>query len=260
MLEYHKINSVYMRDPATKNKSFIEGAWSQPEFEYLAAAEWVWTEKIDGTNMRVEYLNGKVNFGGRTSAAQIPAFLVEKMLALFPAEKVADQFKDAKYAVTLFGEGYGAKIQKGGGNYKPDGVDFILFDVAFGGAFAARHVVEQITREMGLDVVPIIGKGTLPEAIEYTLAGGVIAQSLGKNPGHCSYPQDYNADTKMKLEALENFRAGDVGRGLFRMDIYEQPMGGYSRLNRKIPPYELSRGDFYSAMESLAYDLESVGL
>lgn len=171
MLEYHKINSVYMRDPATKHKSFIEGAWAQPAFEYLTAAEWTWTEKIDGTNMRVEYLNGNVHFGGRTSAAQIPAFLVDKMLELFPAEKLANQFKDAKYAVTLFGEGYGAKIQKGGGNYKPDGVDFILFDVAFGGMFAERHVVEQIASEMGLDVVPIVGRGTLPEAMEYTKAG-----------------------------------------------------------------------------------------
>lgn len=170
MLEYHKIKSVYMRDPATKHKSFIEGAWSMPVFECMANATWTWTEKIDGTNMRVEYHNGKVRIGGRTSEAQIPAFLMDRMLSLFPAEKLEKQF-GGDGPITLFGEGYGAKIQKGGGNYKSDGVDFILFDVAFGGIFAARHVVEQIALEMGLDVVPIVGKGTLTEAIEFTRMG-----------------------------------------------------------------------------------------
>lgn len=33
--------------------------------------------------------------------------------------------------VTVFGEGYGVKIQKGG-NYISDDVNFILFDVRFG--------------------------------------------------------------------------------------------------------------------------------
>ena len=36
MTEYHKIQSIWLRDPETKCKTFIEGAWSMPEFGFLA--------------------------------------------------------------------------------------------------------------------------------------------------------------------------------------------------------------------------------
>lgn len=36
MTEYPKIDSVFMRDPETRHKTFIMGAFARPEFEYLA--------------------------------------------------------------------------------------------------------------------------------------------------------------------------------------------------------------------------------
>lgn len=92
------------------------------------------------------------------------------------------------------------------------------------------------------------------------LAGSVIAQSLGKNPRFYSKPSDYNSDTEMKLEALDDFRSGNVDGGLFRMNIYEPGQRKYLHLNRNIPLYELSREDFHEVMESLADDLEKAGL
>ena len=51
MKEYHKIQSIYKRDE--KTRKFIEGQWSLPEFEYLQNNRWLWTDKVDGTNIRV---------------------------------------------------------------------------------------------------------------------------------------------------------------------------------------------------------------
>ena len=51
MKEYHKIQTVYLRDPENRMKTLIEGAWAKPEFETLQNAKWTWTEKVDGTNI-----------------------------------------------------------------------------------------------------------------------------------------------------------------------------------------------------------------
>ena len=128
MSEYHKIQSIFKRDMTSKRKTLIDGAWTLPEFEYLAGNVWTFTEKVDGTNIRVIFKDGVVTFGGRTEDAQIPAQLVcrlnERFLPL--SEKLGDVFADG--SAVLYGEGYGAKIQKGGGNYRAD-QDFVLFDV-----------------------------------------------------------------------------------------------------------------------------------
>lgn len=47
MSEYHKIQSVYKREP-TGTRHLIEGEWTLPEFEYLANNPWTFTEKVDG--------------------------------------------------------------------------------------------------------------------------------------------------------------------------------------------------------------------
>ncbi len=172
MIEYHKIQSVYLRDPANRHKSFIEGEWSMPEFGYLFGNEWHWTEKVDGTNVRVHWNGSKVTFGGRTADAQMPLFLIGKLEELFPMVKFHENFPPPDYTdVMLYGEGYGAKIQKGGGNYNPAGCDFVLFDVQIGGVYLERSNVEDVGAKLGLRVVPVLGKGTLLDAIAMTRKG-----------------------------------------------------------------------------------------
>lgn len=56
MKEYHKIQTCFKRDEKTKR--IIEGDWTLPEFEYLKDCQWVFTEKVDGTNIRVMW-NGQ---------------------------------------------------------------------------------------------------------------------------------------------------------------------------------------------------------
>jgi len=166
MKEYHKIQSVFKRDEGTHK--FIEGAYSLPEFEYLRNNEWVFTEKIDGTNIRIGWDGHDITIGGRTDNAQIPTFLYQKLTELFKPEKLLNAFPDSQedgFNLMLCGEGYGAKIQKGGGNYISDGVDFILFDVLIGDWWLKRETVETIGQTLEVKCVPILGKGTLDGAI-----------------------------------------------------------------------------------------------
>ena len=69
--------------------------------------------------------------------------------------------------ITFYGEGYGAKIQKGGGNYNPDGVDFVLFDVRCGDFWLKRENVRDVANKLGIEDVPVVGTGTLEEMVIY---------------------------------------------------------------------------------------------
>lgn len=163
MKEYHKIQTVFKRDPATHHKTLLDGDFSLPEFQYLSYNEWVFTEKVDGTNIRVLFDKEKMIFGGKTDDAQIPAYLVQRLNERFLPQ--IDVFKASfPDGVCLYGEGYGAKIQKGGGNYRRD-QDVVLFDVKIGDWWLQREDIEKIAQQLSIALVPIIGQGTLYDMI-----------------------------------------------------------------------------------------------
>jgi ATP-dependent RNA circularization protein (DNA/RNA ligase family) len=166
--EYRKIQTVFKRDPGTKFKTLLEGEYSLPEFEYLADNWWVFTEKVDGTNIRVMFDGEQITFGGKTDNTQIPAFLVAKLNERFLPQ--LETFKELFDGVCLYGEGYGANIQKGGGNYRQD-QDFVLFDVKIGDWWLRRYDIEDISKKLGIDIVPVIGSGTLAEMVEKARQG-----------------------------------------------------------------------------------------
>jgi len=172
--KYHKILSLFKRN-MEGDKKFILGEWTTPELEYLKDNEWVFTEKVDGTNIRIMWNGKDVVFGGRSDNAQIPTRLLLRLQELFmriePRKIFSDIFGMEEMDVVLYGEGYGAKIQKGGGNYIPDGTDFVLFDVAINGLYLEREDVEDIAKKFNIKVVPIIGRGTLEKAIEMVKSG-----------------------------------------------------------------------------------------
>lgn len=170
MNEYHKINTIFKRDMKSKRKPIIEGAWALPEFEYLTDNTWVFTEKVDGMNIRVILQNGGVTFGGRTDNAQIPSKLINRLNDRFmPLTHKLNEIFFSVDAV-LFGEGYGAGIQKGGGRYRPD-QDFVLFDIKCGDWMLKRSDIEEIAMTLGVDIVPIIGEGTLHDAASLAKVG-----------------------------------------------------------------------------------------
>lgn len=165
MSEYHKINSIYKRDKDT-NK-FIFGDYAQEEFAYLANNVWEFTEKVDGTNIRVMWNGETVTFGGRTDNAQIPAKLVTYLQATFTPEKMSFVLPEGG---VLYGEGYGAGIQKGGGNYGAT-QEFVLFDVKVGSWWLRRDDVNDIAGKLAIRSVPIIGHGSLADGIEMVKTG-----------------------------------------------------------------------------------------
>lgn len=174
-MKYHKINSLYKRYTEGPHKGKFKNGlignesiqFSEDSFEHLYYNEWVGTEKIDGTNIRIYISKNEAGetiatVQGRTDNAQIPTFLQDRLDDLTAALPFDEVFENRD--VILYGEGYGAKIQKGGGNYIPDGVDFILFDVFIGGMFLKREDVDKIASELGIKSVPTVFYGTLGEA------------------------------------------------------------------------------------------------
>lgn len=183
MLDYHKIQTLFERDP--KTKKLIEGKFCNQTIEYLKDNVWTFTEKVDGTNIRIYWDGHNVHFGGRTDNAQIPVHLVNRLNEKFGGEVNAQLFeqKFGDKEVMLFGEGYGQKIQNGGA-YRDD-VDFILFDVIVCGNYQPRESVEDIAAYFGIDVVPIVLEGTLQDGIEYvrTHRDSVIAKNGAQMEG-----------------------------------------------------------------------------
>jgi hypothetical protein len=166
MTEYNKIDTLYKRD-MEGSKRLLEGEFRNPAVEFLKDNIWQFTEKIDGTNIRVYWDGHKVQFGGRTESAQIPSHLVNYLNDTFGTSE-AEQIFEEKFGETeviLFGEGYGPKIQNGGA-YRSD-VSFILFDVLISNNYQSRESVEDIAKAFGIDIVPIIFEGTIQEGVDF---------------------------------------------------------------------------------------------
>ena len=168
MREYHKIETVFNRS-TDGDKRLIWGDYRNETVEYLADNIWQFTEKIDGTNIRIHWDGHNVEIGGRTDRAQIPKHLMDYLSATFLTPEVEELFEQTygEKDVMLFGEGYGAKIQNGG-DYRSD-VSFILFDVLIGDNWQSREWVEATAKMFGIDVVPIVLEGTIDDGIDYVM-------------------------------------------------------------------------------------------
>lgn len=188
MNTYHKIQTVYLRDPDTNFKTLLEGQYAKPEFEWLANNEWVATEKIDGTNIRVMWDGVSVSFNGKTDNAQMHRDLFVHLQEQFTTEKMAKQFGTEPTQVCLYGEGYGAGIQSGG-YYRQDKA-FILFDVLVGDTWLERPNVEDVAGGMECPVVPVLARGPLPSIVELVKHGfdSVVANDKHPAEGYVMRP------------------------------------------------------------------------
>ena len=168
MRTYEKIDTVFNRD-TTGTKQLILNSWRDPVVEYLRNNIWLFTEKVDGTNIRIHWDGHQVEFGGRTDKAQIPDFLLDKLRSMFGTAEAEELFEQTwgEKEVFLFGEGYGPKIQSGG-DYRAD-VSFILFDVLVGDNYQEREWVEKTAEMFGIDVVPVVLMGTIQDGIDFVM-------------------------------------------------------------------------------------------
>lgn len=189
MKEYHKIETLFERD-MEGNKKLIEGKFRNECVEYLKDNQWIFTEKIDGTNVRVHWDGHKVYFGGRTDNAQMPTPLMYALNDLFMGitnEQIFEQ-KFGGNPVTFYGEGYGAGIQSGGAYSKT--AKFIMFDIMIGDTFLKREDVEEIAKSFGVTCVPIVLKGTIQEAVDYVKSQpkSTIADDVKESEGLVGTP------------------------------------------------------------------------
>ena len=190
MKEYPKIDGIFLREDERPH-NLIWGVYRNDLHKDLEKLEWCFTEKIDGTNIRVHWDGHKVTFGGRTDAAQIPAHLFTKLNDLFGGstnEQVFEQ-KFGETEVTFYGEGYGAKIQKGGGLYNSE-PNFIMFDARVGNVWLQRDSLEDLAKSFDIKVVPIAFRGTLDDAIAFAKVGfnSLIAEQERPSEGMVGTP------------------------------------------------------------------------
>jgi hypothetical protein len=180
--EYHKIETLYERDERTF-KLKPELILKNPVYGLIN--KWRWTEKVDGTNIRAIWQNGGLHFGGKTDQAQIHADLVKWLYEHVTPQALAACFAQGEDAV-VYGEGYGAGIQKGGGLYSAE-KRFMVFDVfvpdaanPLGGWWLSDDNVADVACKLGLDCVPYFGEYTLEHAT-VSVRGGITSR-IGPAP------------------------------------------------------------------------------
>lgn len=146
MREYPKTENLFKRDPETHK--LIDGALRNEAIAQVSG--WLVTEKVDGTNIRVLLrLAGmtpdsgvgepvrllQVEVRGRSDKANVPGDLRDSILSQIQErwEQVFNFVEQVtgdndQIQVCLYGEGYGAGIQKVGKGYRKD-KGLRLFDV-----------------------------------------------------------------------------------------------------------------------------------
>lgn len=181
----------YLRSLKWRGEEKIDGTNMRievtPHIEYLVDTvnniEYAETNEIIGVHF-------DVTIKGKTDNAQIPKELQKYMEDNYPEEKVFEalglkefipvnewvdhkwnDIADVPVKYTIYGEGYGAKIQKAGGNYIKNGVSFAGFDVKVNDIYLLTDNRDDIINKLGAPIAPFIGYFTLDEAIEYVRKG-----------------------------------------------------------------------------------------
>lgn len=166
MKEYMKINNIFNFDEKYRTITGINDT-----YKLLKNIEWIGTEKVDGTNIRIYWDGHRIQLAGRTDKAEIPTHLMNYLSSVFLTQEMEYVFEQifGEKETYLFGEGYGYKIQGDGEKYFVDrkSVGFILFDININGFDLSRDNVNSIAEKLGLDSVPIVFRGTLDEAIAF---------------------------------------------------------------------------------------------
>jgi hypothetical protein len=193
---YPKTENVFVRNPDTHKLTV--GELREPA--HAQVRDWLVTEKIDGTNIRI-LIRLKSDGGlmyevrGRSDRASVPGDLTQNIRKLFGQNHAAIYGwatylaqGDENIGICLYGEGYGPGIQKTGGLYRPKqaGKTVRIFDVTTThldpeepNLFVADgptwwrtwEDVKAAAKATGLETVPEFGRMTMAELTELTTAG-----------------------------------------------------------------------------------------
>lgn len=182
MRQYPKIDTLFERDEQFR----VTDTLKRPVFADIS--KWIVTEKVDGTNIRVSMTFGEpsVQIGGRSDNAQLHSELVAYLAKTFTPETFGKLFltdTQPGTSITLFGEGYGAGIQKGAAYSATK--SFILFDaLILHGDVAAWQDDARVSifaDTLGIKRVPILGEWPLNEIVGRVREGLPSLVAMG----HC---------------------------------------------------------------------------
>lgn len=184
-MEYHKIETLYQRDAISFKVK--EGILKNSVYSLLK--QWECTEKIDGTNMRIIWQNGKMSFGGKTDRAQLHSDLIEWLYDRITPEKLREIFQEED--AVIYGEGCGDGIQKGKiyGSTKK----LVVFDILVARKWWLNwQNVCDVSQKLQLETVPYLGLMTLEEAVEKTKKGfkTALGDGSGNAEGLIGKPQE----------------------------------------------------------------------
>ena len=168
-MEYPKTENLWVRDPETHVMAPTNG---YRHHGFHQVDRWLVLEKVDGMNMRVIFepdAEEAVRVLGRTDRAQIPGDLMASIRTWATYTNLGCAFMDIDTeklpkSVVLYGEGYGAGIQKGG-HYRED-KGFVLFDVLVDGHWLKWDDVCDVARNLGIETVPVLGRDMSTKDIE----------------------------------------------------------------------------------------------
>ena len=170
MLEYPKIETLYKRDKETFKVDVLQVR--NPAFNCIK--HWVWTEKIDGMNIRVGWDSWKKSFTIYSRNGQnVPeAGLLEPIKQCLDAAKFDSLFPSTD--IVVFGELFGAGIQKGklySDDKKFVGFDIFVHSIPPVGVWLSPFNTDQVLDQLGIIMAPYRGHMSLQEAT-FLVAGG----------------------------------------------------------------------------------------
>lgn len=159
-MTYHHIDAPTNKDEEygkqfKKRKLIVpaEGqsdAYRSPLLAYLAESPWVYSRKIDGENIRIQWDGEQALWNGKSNAFQCSAEFTDYMNRTFLEEIFEEKFGREK-VVTLFGEKMGPKTQGNELGLEKDEV--ILYDVNINGTWLDTNNVIEVARYFGLRTV-----------------------------------------------------------------------------------------------------------
>ena len=193
-MKYPKMDTLWKRNDKGK---ILVGEYSKEEFNMIK--NWYVTEKIDGTNIRIDitfdkYYNiykgisehsviKQLLFKGRTDKSEIPQHLLQYLKDTFTNDLLLRGFKykDAyPNDVIIYGEGYGNKINNGQNKYRKD-VSLICFDIWVDGIWLNPEQIKIICNKMNIDYVPELECNLEEEIIKLVKSGYISKIGLDKN-------------------------------------------------------------------------------
>jgi len=154
--KYAKFSSPFKKDDEFLNTKKLS--------QILPKGNWIVTEKINGTNIRIiltkpdENNKREIFIGSRRELlnkedkTSIPYLECIKEINL---NKLEEYFKDVNSTVIIYGEGYGAGVQKGG--IYSSKKNFRVFDIRIGYAYQDFDYVQKVCIDNQLNIVPIFG-------------------------------------------------------------------------------------------------------